>query len=161
MPQNTKRRQLKGQVKGIYSLDWNSEHSCLFSAGLDREAYVWNPYVEKEIFRLSGHNHSLVGVKCVPKTCQVVTGDISGLFRIWDIRTFSTIQSFNIGAKELNCFEISFPDKKIIAGTKKIQIYIYDEPQDRHLVDETHAICTFYNSLFNNFITVHAKTLKI
>ncbi|OMJ91134.1 hypothetical protein SteCoe_6398 [Stentor coeruleus] len=161
MPQNTKRRQLKGQVKGIYSLDWNSEHSCLFSAGLDREAYVWNPYVEKEIFKLSGHNHSLVGVRCVPKTSQVVTGDISGLFRIWDIRTFSTIQTFNIGAKELNCFDITFPDKKIIAGTKRIQIYEYDEPQDRHLVDEGHAICTFYNSLFNTFITVHAKTLKV
>ena len=161
MPSHKKRRELDGQVKGIYSLDWNAEHSCLFSAGLDREAYVWNPYVEKEIFKLSGHNHSLIGVKCVPKTAQVITGDISGLFRVWDIRTFSTIQTFNIGAKELNCFEITFPDKKIVSGSKKIQIYEYDEPQDRHLVDEGHAISTFYNSLFNNFITVHAKTLKI
>lgn len=161
MPQNTKRRQLNGQVKGIYSLDWNSEHSCLFSAGVDREAYVWNPYVEKEIFRLSGHTHSLIGVKCVPKTSQVVTGDISGLFKIWDIRTFSTIQSFSVGAKELNCFELTFPDKKIVAGSKKVIVYQYDEPQDQHLVDEGHAIFSFYNSLFNTFITVHAKTLKV
>jgi WD40 repeat protein len=161
MPHNTKRRQLRGQSKGIYSLDWNSEHSCLFSAGLDREAYVWNPYVEREIFKLAGHNHSLVGVKCVPKTSQVVTGDISGLFRVWDIRTFSTIQTFNIGAKELNCFEVIYPDKKIVSGTKKIQIYQYDEPQDRHLADEGCSISTFYNSLFNTFITVHSKTIKI
>lgn len=161
MPHNTQRTRLKGQNKGIYSLDWNSEHSCLFSAGLDREAYVWNPYVKKEIFKLAGHNHSLIGVKCVPKTAQVITGDISGLFRVWDIRTFTSIQTFSIGVKEMNCFDVTFPDKKIIAGTKKLILYQYDEPQDKYLVDESYALFTFYNSLFNTFITVHAKTVKI
>lgn len=161
MPHNTQRTRLKGQNKGIYSLDWNSEHSCLFSAGLDREAYVWNPYVKKEIFKLAGHNHSLIGVKCVPKTSQVITGDISGLFRVWDIRTFTSIQTFSIGVKEMNCFDVTFPDKKIIAGTKKLFVYHYGEPQDKYLVDESYALFTFYNSLFNTFITVHAKTVKI
>ncbi len=40
----------KQYKKGIYSLDWNTENNCLFSAGLDHDAYVWNPYVAKHIY---------------------------------------------------------------------------------------------------------------
>lgn len=161
IPQNTYRRKLRGQEKGIYSLDWHAESACLFSAGLDREAYVWNPYVEKEIFKLTGHNHSLVGVKCVPLTYQVITADISGMFRVWDIRTFTSVQIFNVPTPELNCFDVSFPEKRIITGSKYMYIFKYDEPQDHHLADEGHTISTIYNSLFQNFITVHPKTVKI
>jgi len=40
----------------------------LLSAGLDHDIYIWNPYVKKKIFLLKGHNHSLVGVKWLPKS---------------------------------------------------------------------------------------------
>ena len=37
-------------------------------AGFDHDVYVWNTYVREKIFLLKGHNHPLVGVKCVPNT---------------------------------------------------------------------------------------------
>ena len=40
---------------------------------------------------LKGHNHSLVGVKALKGTNQVISADISGMFRIWDVRTFTTV----------------------------------------------------------------------
>jgi len=40
----------------------------LFSAGLDHDVFIWNPYVQKKIFMLKGHNHSLVGIKIVKNT---------------------------------------------------------------------------------------------
>ncbi len=43
-------------------------NQCLISAGLDHEAFVWNTYVKEKIFLLRGHNHPLVGVKCLPRT---------------------------------------------------------------------------------------------
>ena len=48
----------------------------------------------------------------------MVTADISGMFKVWDIRTFNVIQSFNAPVAELNTFAATYPDKKIIAGGK-------------------------------------------
>ena len=49
IPGHTIKRKMFKLNKGIHSLDWNEEIGCLFSAGLDRAAYVWNPYVKKYI----------------------------------------------------------------------------------------------------------------
>lgn len=80
-----------GHQLGIYSLDWYDDQHLLLSAGLDHDIYIWNPYVKKKIFLLKGHNHSLVGVKWLPGSNQIISADISGMFRIWDIRTFTTV----------------------------------------------------------------------
>lgn len=161
IPQHTHRRTMQQQDKGVYSLDWHAEANCFFSAGLDHDAYVWNPYVSKYIFRLKGHIHSLVGVKSVPKTYQLITADMSGMFKVWDVRTFTCIQNFNTSKNDLNCFEVSYPEKKIIAGFRKLQFFQYDEPKDQNLADEGICICALYNSVFYNFITIHPKTIKV
>lgn len=60
----------------------------LLSAGFDHEAYVWNAYVTDRIFLLRGHNHPLIGVRCLEGTPQAVTADISGMIKVWDMRNF-------------------------------------------------------------------------
>lgn len=82
---------LLGHTKGVYSLDWCSDNSMILSAGLDHDVFIWNPHVQKRIFVLKGHNHSLVGVKWMPGTHQIISADVSGMFRIWDVRTFTTV----------------------------------------------------------------------
>jgi WD40 repeat protein len=82
---------LIGHDRGVYSLDWYKDNHLILSAGLDHDVMIWNPHVNKKIFALKGHNHSLVGVKWMPGTNQIISGDISGMFRVWDVRTFATI----------------------------------------------------------------------
>jgi len=82
---------LIGHDRGVYSLDWYKDNHLILSAGLDHDVLIWNPHVNKKIFALKGHNHSLVGVKWMPGTNQIISGDISGMFRVWDVRTFATI----------------------------------------------------------------------
>ena len=65
---------------------------------------------------LKGHNHSLVGVKVLPNSHQIVSADISGMFRVWDARKFSTIQTFNCPLNEINCFALTEDPKRIVAG---------------------------------------------
>lgn len=161
VPTHQPNRKMKELSKGIYSLDWSPDVGCLFSAGLERSAYVWNPYVNKWIYKLSGHIHSLVGIKCIPNTHQLITADISGMFKVWDIRTFNCIQSFNAPVAELNCFTVSYPEKKIIAGAKKILQYAYEEPKDQNKVDEAIAICCYYNQQYHTFITAHSSCVKM
>ena len=59
---------LKDHQAGVYCLEWNEEMNILISCGLDHDIYVWNPICDKKIFMLKGHNHSLVGVKCLKGT---------------------------------------------------------------------------------------------
>jgi WD40 repeat protein len=161
IPSHTLNRKMLTLEKGIYSLDWSAKAGFLFSAGLERAAYVWNPYVNKYIYKLSGHIHSLVGVKCVPESYQLVTADISGMFKIWDIRTFTCIQSFNAPVAELNSFTVTYPEKKIIAGAKRLYQYTYEEPKDQNKVDEGLPLMCLYNFLYNTFITAHPSCIKI
>jgi WD40 repeat protein len=76
---------------GVLSLDWYADNNLILSAGLDHDVFIWNPHVQKKIFLLKGHNHSLVGVKWMTGTNQIVSADISGMFRVWDVRTFTSI----------------------------------------------------------------------
>lgn len=76
-------------------MEYYSPSNLILSAGVDHEIFIWNPIVEGKIFTLPGHNHSLVGVKWLKGTNQLVSADISGMFKIWDVRTFTPIQTFN------------------------------------------------------------------
>ncbi len=51
--------------------------------------------MKDKIFLLRGHNHPLVGVKCLPDTPQIVTADTSGMVKVWDVRNFLCVQTFN------------------------------------------------------------------
>jgi WD40 repeat protein len=145
----------------VYSLDWCADSSLILSAGLDHDVFIWNPHVQKRIFVLKGHNHSLVGVKWMPGTHQIISADVSGMFRIWDVRTFTTVQTFNCPTNEINCFAITQPPKRIIAGGRRMFFYDYDEPTDNHLADDQHCLCVLYNPVFYTFVTAHPKCIKV
>lgn len=152
---------LVGHQLGVYSLDWYADTNILLSAGLDHDIYIWNPYVDKRIFLLKGHNHSLVGVKHLKGTHQIISADISGMFRVWDVRTFTTIQTFNCPLNEINCYALTWPPKRIVAGGRRLVFYDYDEPTDHHLADDQHCLCVLYNPVFYTFITAHPKCIKV
>ena len=40
------------ECQWIYSLDWHEEYNLIFSAELDHDAYVWNPYIRRKIINL-------------------------------------------------------------------------------------------------------------
>ncbi|CAD8108111.1 unnamed protein product [Paramecium primaurelia] len=157
------KKELRGHEKGVYSLDWSDwspMNQCLISAGLDHEAFVWNTYVKEKIFLLRGHNHPLVGVKCLPRTSQVVTADISGMVKVWDVRNFLQIQTFNVPADEIQAFTLTYPKKQIVVGARKMFFYEYDEPKDQMLTDEKMCLKVLYNQTLTCFITLHPDSVK-
>jgi len=147
--------------KGIFSLEWLEDNKLILSAGLDHDINIWNPLVTERIFFLKGHNHSLVGVKWLKGTNQIISADVSGMFRIWDVRTFTTVQTFNCPLNEINCFAVTAPPKRIIAGGRKLVFYDYDEPTTNHLADESACLYVLYNPVFYTFITAHPRCIKI
>lgn len=63
--------------------------------------------MKERIFLLRGHNHPLIGVKCLPGTPQVITADINGMVKIWDVRNFLCMQTINVPTEELNSFVVT------------------------------------------------------
>jgi hypothetical protein len=62
---------------------------------------------------------------------------------------------------ELNAFTVTYPEKKIFAGAKRLYQYTYEEPKDQNKVDEGLPLMCLYNSLYNTFITAHPSCVKI
>jgi len=83
------------------------------------------------------------------------------MFRVWDVRTHTTVQTFNTPLNEINTFALTFPPKRIIAGGRRLVFYDYDEPTDQHLADESGCLSVLYNSVFYTFITAHPKSIKV
>jgi len=158
------RKQFKGHKKGTYSLAYSMDYHCLLTAGLDQEAYVWNPYVDrKPIFKLKGHTHALCGVAVVPGTPQVLSADVTGTFRLWDMRNFRTIQSFggNESVSDFNTFCAMPPHKRIAAGGSNVLFYDYQDEWSGEAVTDTGSVTDALYSPNNGvFYTVSRKTVK-
>lgn len=120
------KQQLDGHAKGVRSLAYSPEYRFLVSAGFDFDALVWNPYVDQLILRLHGHNNSLCGVEIIPDTPQIVTADVDGIFKVWDIRNFACMQTFtaeNMG--DVKGIVSITSQKRIVAAGKKVSVFAH------------------------------------
>ncbi|KAL8449728.1 hypothetical protein Emed_002983 [Eimeria media] len=105
---------------------------------------VWSPCnMKKPICHLRGHPYSLCGVVVVPGTPQVVTADVSGTLRLWDLRNFRSFQTFGGRGSTID----SYTCQEMPAAEKR-----------RTMQDELTA--ALHNSQCNNILTV-SKTSVI
>jgi hypothetical protein len=83
---------------------------------------------------LKGHRSSLVGCCAVEGTPEVITGDSSGVFKLWDVRTFECIHTFQeyqpeigVGQVRTNRFfsiPTKFNNSQLIITKKCINVII-------------------------------------
>lgn len=154
-----------GHHRGVLSLASIEEKNWLLSCGYEHFVMVWDLVVGKHVGMLQGHSQSLIGVKVFSGTNQIITGDVSGIFKVWDNRDLSLVQTFSIpnnGNKKANSFCItSLAKKKIIVGSDKVFFFDYEESQEGNLADSKTCICVLYNEVFNIFVTAHIDCIKI
>ena len=151
--------------KGIVSLACIEEKNWLLSCGIEHFVIIWDLVVGKHIGLLQGHSMSLLGVKILQGTNQIVTGDVGGIFKVWDSRDLSLVQTFSIPNstnKKVRTFCVSSRfKKKIIILADKVFFFDYDESQEENLCDIHVCLDVFYNEVFNVFVSVHMRTIKI
>ncbi|KAG3004371.1 hypothetical protein PC128_g19107 [Phytophthora cactorum] len=156
------KQQLDGHAKGVRSLAYSPEYRFLVSAGFDFDALVWNPYVDQLILRLHGHNNSLCGVEIIPDTPQIITADVDGVFKVWDIRNFACMQTFtaeNMGDVK-NIVSITSA-KRIVAAGKKLIKFDYEKLENPELTDDHPVFSALYNPTSLSFITAAGRDVKI
>lgn len=80
---------LKGHEKAVREIAYSERHKILVSCGFDFEVFVWNPYYEKYIIKLDGHESPLVGVNCPSNLPCFITCDTNGMVKVWNINDYS------------------------------------------------------------------------
>ncbi|RLN11140.1 hypothetical protein BBJ28_00027028, partial [Nothophytophthora sp. Chile5] len=144
------------------ALAYSPEYRFLVSAGFDFDALVWNPYVDQLILRLHGHNNSLCGVEIIPDTPQIITADVDGVFKVWDIRNFACMQTFtaeNMG-NVMNIVSLT-SQKRIVAAGKKLVKFDYEKLENPELTDDHPVFIALYNPTSLSFITAAGTDVKI
>lgn len=123
---------LTGHKKGVFGLSYNPDYRLIFSCGFEHDACVWSPFVKSLVFRLKGHHASLVGVKTVENSPEIITADTSGVFKLWDIRNFQCVQTFAANltgqdtkdSSKLTCFFHSkLPSSNVMQKEDDSRIY--------------------------------------
>ena len=186
-----RRQLLQGHSKGITSLACDENHRLLFSAGFNHDAYVWSPFTPTVLFKLKGHSCPLVGVQTVPSANQVITADIDGWFRVWDVRTFQCVQSFTtnrkgpidkgvekerLGEKNVTTDFVLCRNRPYFltrdaksAGTARLvatsqHIAFFEQRPvnvDTGVADDVSVQCALYNATLVSIITAHGSSVKI
>ena len=70
-----------------------ADPASLGPSGSERTVYIWNPFIQNPVYKLDGHNSVLVDV-CFGNSSQLITLDVAKTIRVWDLRTFTVLQSF-------------------------------------------------------------------
>ena len=151
--------------KGIVSLACIEERNWLLSCGIEHFVIIWDLVVGKHVGILQGHSTSLLGVKILFGTDQIITGDVGGIFKVWDSRDLSLVQTFSIPNstnKKAHTFCVTSKHKKrIIIGADKLYFFDYEESQEGNLADAHVCIEVMYNEVFDTIITAHMNSIKI
>jgi WD40 repeat protein len=174
---NSRVLELHGHKKGVLDMTYNSEYRLLFSCGFEHDACVWSPFVNSLVYRFRGHHASLVGIQAVEGTPEVLTADISGIFKLWDIRNYNCVQTFMTNltgsdtkdSSRLSCFfQTRMPpvnsqqkedDSRIYAASK--MLFSFDQARVVHdaTTDFTIVMWVGWNADTSTFITVSANTV--
>jgi len=110
---------------------------------------VWNPYVANLILRLSDHSCALCGVRIVPSTPILLTADVEGNFKVWDVRNFFCVQSFKVEEArtgKVKSFTTVLSSKRIVACGRVMHLFDYEKIEKPELTDETPLCSAMYNA---------------
>lgn len=145
---NARILQLHGHKKGVLDMTYSPDYRLLFSCGFEHDACIWSPFVNSLVYRLKGHHASLVGIQAIEDTPEIITADISGVFKLWDVRNYQCVQTFMTNltgsdtkdSSKLCCFfQTSLPprwvqqkedDSRIYAASK--MLFSFDQARVVH-----------------------------
>eukprot|EP00930_Biecheleria_cincta_P037482 TRINITY_DN25736_c0_g1_i1.p1 TRINITY_DN25736_c0_g1~~TRINITY_DN25736_c0_g1_i1.p1 ORF type:complete len:1103 (-),score=189.58 TRINITY_DN25736_c0_g1_i1:90-3398(-) len=80
--------------KGVHSWCWCERHKFFASGGADRVIILWEPYTQKAINQLNGHNAPVLDVLVNEAQHQLISMSQDKVVKVWDILNYQCIQTF-------------------------------------------------------------------
>ena len=171
------------QKTGIYQMCYDNTKNLLFSCGFEHSIFIYDPYNEEHaIYKLNGHNWSINSISLNPYENELISMDILGNIKIWDINNYYNYQTINLNDSLLyelnhlkksggeinkkkissNLYLLSLPKlKKILVYGDKFLLYEKEKSKNPNACDDNFVLGCVYNPRTNDLITISSKSLKI
>ena len=167
------------QTTGIYSMLFDSIHNLLFTSGFSHDIYVYDPYIDNNcVFKLLGHSCSIKYIQLNEKENELMSLDILGNIKIWDITTLSSFQNIKINEEDednskkkqqLNKKQKVISSLKMIYLEKLKKLFIFGDKMLFYETDRSnfpdsaddHIICScYYDYSSLNLISFCLRKIK-
>ena len=171
------------QQTGIYQMCLDHTKNLIFTCGFEHNIYIYDPYHDDTcIYKLEGHNSSVNTIALNEYENELISLDIMGNIKIWDINNYYNFQSLNTSDNILyernhvkKGDEHQFKKKKIsstlhllsIPKMRKILIYgdkfvLYEKGKvcNPESTDDNFILGCNYNNRTCDIITVSCKLVK-
>ena len=165
----------------IYQIIYDSNKNLLFTCGFDHDIYIYDPYIDgNAVYKLCGHNWSINSIAINSADDELVSIDILGNIKLWDINNFYNFQTINLNEsfadkkvqqdinnskkkKISSNLKMIFLTKikKILSYGDKLMVLESDTSLNPNLADDQLVLGCYYNPSFYEFITVCLKKIKI
>jgi WD40 repeat protein len=161
MNQMALRHTLRGHENGVSDLCFSNDNRMLLSAGLDHQIIVWNPFVDNLVTKLIGHNHPVMGVCVMEGTPQIVSSDQEGFVRIWDVRTFQCVSTFQSQYKVIQALDV-IPESRTIVSFERhsFRAFEYGASGNPSVADVGAVRIAVHSPLFQQILTVSGRNVK-
>jgi len=153
--------------KGVNALAYSDELIMLFSAGYDHEICIWNPYIDHLIYKITGHTSPIVSLCIMPGTLQLLSGDIDGFIKVWDLRNMSCMQTINVQL-QIETYKFCLSKviaigqyTKIAAIGRTVMFYDYDKDYNPKLVDDHVPLMIEFHPTALEFVVPVGRGIKV
>ena len=90
------RKYYNDQTTGIYQIEYNIIKNLIFTCGFDHSIYIYDPFVDGYcIQKLVGHNYSINSIAFNIANDELISIDIIGNIKIWDLNNNYNFQNIN------------------------------------------------------------------
>ena len=175
------RKYYNDQTTGIYQIEYNIIKNLIFTCGFDHSIYVYDPFIDGYcIQKLVGHNYSINSIAFNVVSDELISIDIIGNIKIWDLNNNYSFQNINInesihylkktGNNKTKVQNKISSNQKMIFLNKVNKIFTYGEKlmifgKESYyfpdLCDSQPILGCFYDKRLCLFYTICLKKIKI
>jgi len=132
------------------------------SVGYDFQVFVWNPYWEKEIISLQGHESPLVSVNCPAGLECFITCDSKGMINVWNIRDYSCMQTFSVpNVLKVTAMGVIPKHRRLIVGSREFFVYEYKKPFNAETSDDFPILCALFSHIRFEFYIAGERSINV
>eukprot|EP01012_Entosiphon_sulcatum_P011393 TRINITY_DN16904_c0_g1_i1.p1 TRINITY_DN16904_c0_g1~~TRINITY_DN16904_c0_g1_i1.p1 ORF type:complete len:1427 (+),score=197.84 TRINITY_DN16904_c0_g1_i1:124-4404(+) len=166
-------------ANGVTHLSYCEQYGLLLSSGFEPHALAWisnapkhSPYVLSD--DSNPHKYSLCAVHAMERSPQILTCDVKGMVKVWDVRVLRSVHTFWIGNGDDDRLARDHPTSKVggfcveehplrllVAEWRNVYVHEYDEGHDPTLADEAAVRIVRYNATANALVTASGKDIKV
>ena len=170
------------QSTGIYQIEYNINKNLIYTCGFDHDIHIYDPFIDGNcIQKLAGHNWSINSIACNRISNELISIDINGNLKIWDLNNYYNYQSININEtihlikipNNNNQIDLSKKissnqkmiflnrENKIFTYGEKLMVFSRESSNFPDLCDSQSILGCYYNPRLYRFYTVCLKKIKV